>query len=401
MAKKATATRVKKSPRAGQSATGSSSARASGTKGSPTPKAGSPKVAKSKVVKASGSKASGAAKSEKAPPTKRSPKSKRAAKEPVSKERASKERASKEHASEDAGSKRTAKKSSARVKPGERSKPAQKPKATTGKAPAEPAKKAKASGEGPAAKKTRSTSSAKKEASAKDKDSPVASRDTEVAVGGDANVGGAKTTKKVVAGKSASEPAPPEVEARKGITVVAKKQSRRSRPAVSGTYMLPSGGFKTLGATFGKPLIPSGPGAVVPSSLAFSGDGAKKKSPFTKRELAKFRRILEEKRDELSGAVSDLDVQTQRTGSSETSKSQALDDQGSEAADQALSLDLVAAERRLLSEIIAAIKRIDDGTYGICELTGKPIRVERLEELPWTRYSIDAARELERRQLRT
>ncbi len=43
---------------------------------------------------------------------------------------------------------------------------------------------------------------------------------------------------------------------------------------------------------------------------------------------------------------------------------------------------------------------IDNGTYGICELTGKPIKAERLEELPWARYSIEAARELERRSMR-
>ncbi len=35
----------------------------------------------------------------------------------------------------------------------------------------------------------------------------------------------------------------------------------------------------------------------------------------------------------------------------------------------------------------------------MCEMTGKPIRPERLEELPWARYSIEAARELERRAM--
>ena len=76
-----------------------------------------------------------------------------------------------------------------------------------------------------------------------------------------------------------------------------------------------------------------------------------------------------------------------------------MDDQGSEAADQAIGLDLVAAERRLLTEIIAAIRRIDAGTYGLCEVTGRAINKERMEELPWTRYSIDAARQIERRSL--
>jgi RNA polymerase-binding transcription factor DksA len=72
-------------------------------------------------------------------------------------------------------------------------------------------------------------------------------------------------------------------------------------------------------------------------------------------------------------------------------------EQGSDAYGQSLSLDLAAADRRLIREIDDALARIAAGTYGVCELTGKPIKVERLEELPWARYSIEAARELERR----
>ena len=60
---------------------------------------------------------------------------------------------------------------------------------------------------------------------------------------------------------------------------------------------------------------------------------------------------------------------------------------------------LRAADRKLIKEIEDALKRIEDGTFGICELTGKPIKAERLEELPWARYSIDAARMLERQQM--
>ena len=77
-----------------------------------------------------------------------------------------------------------------------------------------------------------------------------------------------------------------------------------------------------------------------------------------------------------------------------------LAEQGSEAYDQSLSLDLAAADRKLIKEIDDALKRIAEGTFGICELTGKPIKLERLEELPWARYSIEAARELERQSMR-
>ena len=72
-------------------------------------------------------------------------------------------------------------------------------------------------------------------------------------------------------------------------------------------------------------------------------------------------------------------------------------EQGTDVFDQALSLDLAQVDRNLIREIDAALARIDNGTYGFCELTGKPIKPERLEELPWARYSIEAARERERR----
>ncbi|MEO1512232.1 MAG: TraR/DksA C4-type zinc finger protein, partial [Planctomycetota bacterium] len=75
---------------------------------------------------------------------------------------------------------------------------------------------------------------------------------------------------------------------------------------------------------------------------------------------------------------------------------QHLAEQGSDSYDRSLSLDLAAADRRLVQEIDDALQRIDDGTFGLCEMTGKPIRAERLRELPWARYSIEAARARER-----
>jgi RNA polymerase-binding transcription factor DksA len=77
-----------------------------------------------------------------------------------------------------------------------------------------------------------------------------------------------------------------------------------------------------------------------------------------------------------------------------------LAEQGTEAFDQALSLDLAAAERRIVKEINDALRRIEAGTYGMCELTGKPISPDRLEELPWARHTIQAAMELERQAMR-
>ena len=60
-----------------------------------------------------------------------------------------------------------------------------------------------------------------------------------------------------------------------------------------------------------------------------------------------------------------------------------------------LSLNLAEADRVLIREIDAALERIADRTYGLCEMTNMPIKEARLKELPWARYSIEAARRME------
>ena len=68
--------------------------------------------------------------------------------------------------------------------------------------------------------------------------------------------------------------------------------------------------------------------------------------------------------------------------------------------DRDFALSLVSSEQEALSEIDAAIKRIHDGTYGICEITQKPIAKDRLLAVPFTRYSAEAQKELERNRHR-
>lgn len=70
-------------------------------------------------------------------------------------------------------------------------------------------------------------------------------------------------------------------------------------------------------------------------------------------------------------------------------------DAATDSFDRDLVLGLVSFEQEGLYEIDAALKRIEDGTYGICELTGKPIPWERLAAIPWTRFSIEAENQLE------
>ena len=54
------------------------------------------------------------------------------------------------------------------------------------------------------------------------------------------------------------------------------------------------------------------------------------------------------------------------------------------------------SDQDVIYEIEEALKRIEKGTFGLCELTGKPIPLTRLNAIPWTRFRVDAQSELER-----
>jgi RNA polymerase-binding transcription factor DksA len=71
-------------------------------------------------------------------------------------------------------------------------------------------------------------------------------------------------------------------------------------------------------------------------------------------------------------------------------------DAGSDAYDRDFALSLLSQERDSLFEIDAALKKINDGNYGFCEISGKPIPHNRLEALPFARYTVECQAELEK-----
>ena len=221
-----------------------------------------------------------------------------------------------------------------------------------------------------------------------------------------------KTVKRVVrplAGKAGLIKAPPVKPPHKGITIIAKKPMRRRRAPRAPTVIPKIGrGLLEPGVKRPKPLIASGPknvpSASDPASRTTGGIETKKKSksPFNKRQLKKFRDILLRKRAELVGDVSEMEREALLSGGSGglSHTPSHMAEQGSDTYDQTLSLNIAAVDRKLIKEIDDALARIEKGTYGLCVLSGRPIRTERLEELPWAKHSIDTAREIERRSMR-
>lgn len=70
-------------------------------------------------------------------------------------------------------------------------------------------------------------------------------------------------------------------------------------------------------------------------------------------------------------------------------------DAGTDTYDRDLALGMLSSQQDALYEIDEALNRIRNGSYAICELSGKPIEPSRLEAIPWTRFSLAAEKQLE------
>lgn len=115
-----------------------------------------------------------------------------------------------------------------------------------------------------------------------------------------------------------------------------------------------------------------------------------------KINLEKFRKLLLEERDRLVSSISNAE---------QTSRSEADRDPGLEMSDYAevgtdnfnleTMLSIASSDSERLREVMDALQRVDNGTYGICEGSGKPIPIKRLEAIPSARYCIEYQNELE------
>jgi RNA polymerase-binding transcription factor DksA len=123
--------------------------------------------------------------------------------------------------------------------------------------------------------------------------------------------------------------------------------------------------------------------------------------PGIPEKYRRFYRLLVDLRDHVLESLGQHSEETLKRSAKEdagdlSGYGQHMADAGTDTFDRDFALSLVSTEQEALSEVEAAIKRIHDGTYGICELTGKPISRDRLLAVPFTRYSAEAQKELEK-----
>lgn len=140
-----------------------------------------------------------------------------------------------------------------------------------------------------------------------------------------------------------------------------------------------------------KPIAP----APVPIPVAEEAP-RRVKSPLGAKELKEFKDLLLRKRAEIVGDASHLaENMNHRSGAGASEHSSMpihMADLGSDNWEQELNLGLLASEQENVREIDNALRRIQEGTYGICLATQKPIGLARLRAKPWARYCIEYAR---------
>jgi DnaK suppressor protein len=112
------------------------------------------------------------------------------------------------------------------------------------------------------------------------------------------------------------------------------------------------------------------------------------------RQREYFRRKLKEWKEDIRRESRETVASLQE----ETVQHADLADRATSEADRALELKARDRQRKLVSKIDAALRRIDDGTYGFCEDTGEPISLRRLDARPIATLSIEAQERHERRE---
>ena len=116
-------------------------------------------------------------------------------------------------------------------------------------------------------------------------------------------------------------------------------------------------------------------------------------------DLERFRRVLESERDRLLHAVQAVHHDgslLEETGDLAIGSGDHIADSATETYLREIDGGLEENAEHLLGEIDAALGRIDDGSYGLCSVCGRPIGEERLEAVPYATLCIDDKRALER-----
>jgi DnaK suppressor protein len=121
----------------------------------------------------------------------------------------------------------------------------------------------------------------------------------------------------------------------------------------------------------------------------------KKLDPFTRQQQEKLLYLRDAMVDSMTGVAQDT-LRSRAEGSEASAFGMHQADAGSDAYDRDFALSLLSQEQDALYEIDQALKRIELGTYGVCEMSGKSIPKARLEAIPFARFTVECQSQLEK-----
>lgn len=125
-----------------------------------------------------------------------------------------------------------------------------------------------------------------------------------------------------------------------------------------------------------------------------------KLAPFLEKQKNRLLQLRDGMLDSMSGVARD-NLRSRAEGSEASAFGMHQADAGSDAYDRDFALSLLSQEQDALYEIDEALKRIDLGSYGVCEMSGKPIPHARLEAIPFARLTVECQSQIEKQRKMT
>ena len=126
----------------------------------------------------------------------------------------------------------------------------------------------------------------------------------------------------------------------------------------------------------------------------------KKLDPFVRKQKQKLLQLRDAVVDSMAG-VAHGTLRSRAEGSEASAFGMHQADAGSDAYDRDFALSLLSQEQDALYEIDEALKRVEVGTYGKCEMSGKAIPHARLEAIPFARFTVECQSQLEKQSKAT
>ena len=131
------------------------------------------------------------------------------------------------------------------------------------------------------------------------------------------------------------------------------------------------------------------------AALLTGNNHDRKLSPFVRKQKEKLLQLRDAMVDSMAGVAQDT-LRSRAEGSEASAFGMHQADAGSDAYDRDFALSLLSQEQDALYEIDQALKRIELGTYGVCEMSNKAIPHARLEAIPFARFTVECQSQLEK-----